>query len=70
MQLAQFNRLFLEYETAKEKLRKNPQDSLMREAVLLAGRQYYANLRNGQLSIYDKQALANDLSTIIGTKPN
>lgn len=59
-----------EYVMAKENLRANPKDSLLREAALVAGRRYYASLRNGQLSIYDEQALNNDLLTIIGTNPN
>lgn len=32
--------------------------------ALMAGRKYYSELRGGDLTIYDEQALANDLSTI------
>lgn len=35
-----------------------------RELALKLGRDYYATLRGGKLSIYDEQAIANDLSTI------
>lgn len=66
----QYVKLSQEYVMAKENIRANPKDSLLREAALVAGRRYYASLRNGQLSIYDEQALNNDLLTIIGTNPN
>ncbi len=32
--------------------------------ALTLGRQYYSRLRGGKLSIYDEQAITNDLSTI------
>jgi hypothetical protein len=35
-----------------------------RAAALRAGRAYYAKLRGGRLTIYDEQALTNDLSTM------
>lgn len=35
-----------------------------KQSALQAGRNYYAALRGGQLSIYDEQAIANDLSTM------
>lgn len=58
-----------EYEDAKEALRKNTGDARLREAALNAGRSYYASLRHGVLSIYDEQALTNDLSMIVGSVP-
>jgi len=58
-----------EYQDAKEALSKNPEDASLREAALNAGRSYYASLRDGVLSIYDEQALNNDLSMIIGSIP-
>ena len=33
-------------------------------AALRAGRTYYSKLRGGNLTIYDEQALTNDLSTM------
>ncbi|MFB6456550.1 hypothetical protein ACE38W_14865 [Chitinophaga sp. Hz27] len=33
-------------------------------AALATGRDYYAMLRGGKLSVYDEQAIANDLSTM------
>jgi hypothetical protein len=33
-------------------------------AALRAGRAYYAKLRGGRLTVYDEQALTNDLSTM------
>ncbi|WP_242055197.1 MULTISPECIES: hypothetical protein [Nostocales] len=56
------------YEYAKEALRKNPRDVILRETALNAGRKYYATIRGGILSIYDEQALANDLSMIVGSE--
>jgi hypothetical protein len=64
-------RLLKQYEEAKEALRKNPNSSKLREKFLESGRAYYASLRDGNiLTIYDEQALNNDLSTIIGTNPD
>lgn len=56
------------YEDAKEALRKNPRDVILRETALNAGRKYYATIRGGILSIYDEQALTNDLSMIVGSE--
>ncbi len=36
-----------------------------RQRALQLGREYYSLLRGGKLTIYDEQAIANDLSTII-----
>jgi uncharacterized membrane protein len=63
------------YEAAKDILRKNPKNSQLREAVLSTGRKYYSSLRDGVyvdgiLTIYDEQAISNDLNTIIGSNPN
>jgi hypothetical protein len=35
-----------------------------KRAALEAGRKYYKSVRGGQLSIYDEQALTNDISTM------
>jgi hypothetical protein len=35
-----------------------------KKAALDAGREYYSELRRGKLTIYDEQAIANDLSTM------
>jgi hypothetical protein len=35
-----------------------------KKRALDAGRRYYSRLRNGRLTIYDEQAIANDLSTM------
>lgn len=67
--LNQTNILAQHYESAKEALRKNPKSVSLRESALVAGRRYYARLRGGRLSIYDEQALTNDLSMIISSDP-
>jgi hypothetical protein len=56
--------IFLRYEETKAQLRQNPNDLNAREAMLKAGREYYASLRKGTLSIYDEQAIANDMNAI------
>lgn len=35
-----------------------------KRVALEAGRKYYSALRDGKLTIYDEQALANDISTM------
>ncbi len=35
-----------------------------KQKALEAGRKYYAKLRGGRLTIYDEQAITNDLSTM------
>lgn len=61
-------RLAKEYESSKQALKRNPQDSNFREAVLKAGRAYYSALRGKNiLTIYDEQAINNDLLAIIGS---
>jgi hypothetical protein len=52
------------YELAKDNLRQQPNDNYLRERALQAGRQYYKSLRNGVLSIYDEQAITNDLAAV------
>jgi energy-converting hydrogenase Eha subunit C len=59
-----------EYEAAKDALRNNPGNVKFREGALYAGRKYYASLRDGVLSIYDEQAISNDLNAIMGSNPN
>lgn len=55
------------YEEAKEKVRTDPDDKLAREQMVEAGRAYYSCLRDdGKPTIYDEQAVANDLKAIIG----
>jgi Zn-dependent protease with chaperone function len=66
---AKLARIATEYENAKDALRKKPGNVKLREAALAAGRNYYASLRDGTLSIYDEQALSNDLNTIMGSNP-
>jgi hypothetical protein len=67
--LNQTNKLAQRYENAKEALRKDPKNVSLRESTLQAGRKYYARLRGGKLSIYDEQALTNDLSIILSSDP-
>ena len=47
---------------------KNQYDKAIRDGnkalALELGRNYYSKLRGGNLSIYDEQAITNDLSTI------
>ena len=47
---------------------KNQYDKAIRDGnkalALELGRSYYSKLRGGNLSIYDEQAITNDLSTI------
>ncbi len=59
----------LECKQAKEKLRLNSENSVLREEMLEAARKYYAARRkDGILTIYDEQAITNDLMSIIGTQ--
>lgn len=55
-------------ERAKALLLKGAYDKAIaagdRKAALEAGRAYYSSLRDGKLTIYDEQAIANDLATI------
>lgn len=48
----------------KWKAYRNAIESGNKQAALNAGRAYYAELRGGELTMYDEQAIANDLSTI------
>jgi predicted membrane protein len=52
------------YESAKNKLRQQPSNNQLREKALQDGREYYKSLRNGVLSIYDEQAITNDLAAV------
>lgn len=55
------------YEAKKEQLRKHPENIAAREAMLKAGRVYYSCLReDGVPTIYDEQAINNDMAAIIG----
>jgi hypothetical protein len=57
-----------QYEAAKNHLRKNPSDPQAREAMLRTGRVYYSCMReNGAPTIYDEQAINNDMKAILGT---
>jgi len=57
-----------EYKKAKDTLRKNPSSPQAREKMLEAGRLYYSCLReNGAPTIYDEQAINNDMTAILGT---
>jgi uncharacterized membrane protein len=53
-----------QYEDALNALRKSPSNNKLRTTALLAGRKYFEALRNGTLSIYDEQRIANDLAAI------
>jgi hypothetical protein len=52
------------YESSRNKLRQQPSNNQLREKALQAGREYYKSLRNGVLSIYDEQAITNDLAAV------
>jgi hypothetical protein len=59
--------LLSEYEGTKEQLRKNINSIEAREAMLLAGRAYYSCMREGRVpTIYDEQAINNDMKAILG----
>jgi hypothetical protein len=57
------------YFFAKERLMEDPYDNRLRDLALQAGRKYYASLRGGILTIYDEQAIANDLASITPILP-
>ncbi|NEP63193.1 MAG: hypothetical protein F6K31_40850 [Symploca sp. SIO2G7] len=53
-----------QYETTKEQLRQNPESTQAREATLTAGRAYYSCMREeGAPTVYDEQAINNDMSS-------
>ena len=57
-----------QYEVTKTKLRQNPESVDAREAMLEAGRSYYSCMREeGMPTIYDEQAINNDMKAILGT---
>ncbi|ACK64273.1 hypothetical protein PCC8801_0169 [Rippkaea orientalis PCC 8801] len=57
-----------QYEVTKEQLRQNPNSTQAREAMLQAGRAYYSCMREqGVPTIYDEQAINNDMKAILGT---
>ncbi|ACK69803.1 hypothetical protein PCC7424_1359 [Gloeothece citriformis PCC 7424] len=57
-----------QYEATKEHLRQNPNSVQAREAMLKAGRAYYSCMREeGVPTIYDEQAINNDMKAILGT---
>ncbi len=59
--------LLAEYEKSKENLRRQPESSRAREAMLAAGRNYYSCLReSGAPTVYDEQAINNDMNAITG----
>lgn len=50
-----------------ERLKQSYQDALARKdkaAAVAAGRLYYAALRGGEVTLYDEQAISNDLAAI------
>lgn len=60
--------MLAEYEVTKEQLRKNPGSDQAREAMLQTGRAYYSCMREeGVPTIYDEQAINNDMKAILGT---
>ena len=57
-----------QYEATKDELRQNPNSAAAREAMLKAGRAYYSCMRaEGVPTIYDEQAINNDMKAILGT---
>ncbi len=66
---SEYMRYMLEqYESKKEQLRQNPDSAQAREAMLKAGRAYYSCMREQQVpTIYDEQAINNDMKAILGT---
>lgn len=55
------------YDDLLIQLRENPNNANIKEKVLMAGRDYYGTLRlDGRLTIYDEQAITNDISTAVG----
>lgn len=55
------------YDDLLNQLRENPNNANLKERVLIAGRDYYGTLRlDGRLTIYDEQAITNDISTAVG----
>lgn len=66
---SEYVRYMLEqYEATKEQLRQNPNSVQAREAMLQAGRVYYSCMREeGVPTIYDEQAISNDMKAILGT---
>ncbi|GEM_PF-3577355 len=54
-----------EYENIKNQLSQEPNNIHLRQLALQTARKYYASFRsNGRLTIYDEQAIQNDLSAI------
>lgn len=63
-------RIATAYEAAKVALRQSPNDSFLRDSMLVCGRKYYSSLGGqGVLSTYDEQAINNDMIAIIGSSP-
>lgn len=56
-----------EYERSLDILRNSPKDSILRRRALETARIYYSTIRGGANTIYDEQAINNDLSTIYGS---
>ncbi len=55
------------YERSLNVLRNSPQNSTLRQEALEVARIYYSTMRGGVNSIYDEQAISNDLATIYGS---
>ena len=63
--------IFIYVRNANNKKRAELQEAYQRalasgdkQAALYAGRAYYSKLRGGKLTIYDEQAITNDLSAM------
>lgn len=55
------------YDDLLSELRENPNNAYLREKALMAGRDYYGTLRlDGHLTIYDEQAITNDINVALG----
>jgi hypothetical protein len=59
-QQKRFNKILGELKQVYEQELRNA----TKQSALQAGRNYYAALRGGRLSVYDEQAIANDISTM------
>jgi hypothetical protein len=56
----------------RAKLKLDYQNALKgddKKRALIAGRNYYGDLRNGKLTIYDEQAITNDLASMKTVEP-
>lgn len=63
------NKLAATYTKAQLELSESPNDPMLRQAVLQAGRKYYAAFReDGLLTVYDETAINNDIQACLGDR--